>query len=55
MPALFDGGHVNEDIRTAVVGMDESISLLKVEPLHGSDHDDLSLARPPLGIRQSEV
>src|SRR5271170_5947260 len=40
----FDDGLVNEDIGTAVVGMNISISLLKVEPPYGSDLHDLPLA-----------
>jgi len=41
----FDGGHVNKDIWAAVVGMNESMPLLRVEPPHGSDVHDLSLGQ----------
>src|SRR5260221_12225108 len=32
----FNGGDVDEDVGAAVVGLDESIALLAVEPLHGT-------------------
>jgi hypothetical protein len=44
----FNGGHVNEDIKIAIVGMNESISLSKVEPSHGSDLHDPSSPAPVL-------
>src|SRR3954466_11294247 len=36
VPATFDGGVVDEDVFTAVLGCDEAVALLTVEPLHDS-------------------
>ena len=36
VPVSLDGGMVDEDIRCAVVGGDEPIALVRVEPLHCS-------------------
>jgi hypothetical protein len=43
----FDDGLVNENIRTAVVGMNISISLVRIEPPYGSDVHDLTSAATP--------
>ena len=36
VPAAFDGGVVDEDVLSALVGGDEAVALLTVEPLHNS-------------------
>ena len=33
----LDGGDVNENVLRPVVGLDEAVTFLRVEPFHGSD------------------
>src|SRR5690606_19965049 len=42
----LDGGNVDEDVRTAIVGLDETIALGGIEEFHGASiHDDFPFNR----------
>src|SRR5260370_7646918 len=51
-PRPFDGRDVNENVLGAVVGLDETVALLRVTPLYCTlSHSSLPSTRPPALLR----
>src|SRR5271169_6236563 len=43
----LDGGDMDEHVLRAVFGLDESIALLRIKPLHGTNNHRASIRRNP--------
>src|SRR6266446_6126347 len=54
-PGLLDGRDVDEHVLRAVIGLDEAIALLCVEPLHGSGSHSKPFKSQLAGTRGSSV